>query len=900
MCVIRGVLWALQVKVTVATRKEGDVYMEQRVLEFDNLSMTEKQNIVANALSSDYASIYFVDFDKDMVVTYRLNEPVREQLGDFFETRPKYEDALRKYIKFNVAPEDAGEFFKVASIENLRKVFSTNRMFVHDYRVSRNDKTYFFRMKAVSLSGAGELHSAIIGFADISSQKWHELERYAYVDSITGGTNYNRFKELMREEKQQGFLVALDVSSFKTINSTCGIKKGDEAIKGVWEAIIACLDENDVAAHIYADRFIIFSPTEDREQLCYKFDKITELLEHMSTEHELPQIVPYFGVAMWKPKDHIEQTYGYADIAKKSIKNSRELNYAFYTKEDADRLYQEKCMVDCFHDAILNKEFEIWYQPKYCPESGALLGAEALVRWRHNGEIIPPGKFIPIFEKNGMIRKLDEYVFRTVCEQQKAWEEEGQSLIPISINLSRISLYFQDIVDQYKAIIDDIGLSTKFVPLEITESAAIDNKDIKDLTDRFYVAGFALHMDDFGTGYSSLSTLNQLHFNTLKLDKSLIDYVGNYGGDKLLEHTIALAKDLGLHVTAEGVETQSQVDFLKGLHCDSIQGYFYSKPLPQDEFSKMVHEEKKYHGETGSVNIDLAGQEACSFKGILEEIVSDVTEYAEKQGKNFICNPIIFNEDVYLRKSNFKLIMKNVIEVITDYVPVSDSVILVCSRNTSSEANYVSYKFVIIGVNAGWSGINQGAYAGQAEKLLQAEREIKEMGGSMVIDMQEHKDMQFVIRLPFKHAMETVHPFMKLGKIINQRLEPYAEGKRVLIAEDNELNRFLTEEMLLAAGFSVDTVSDGKKAVEAVLGEAPGYYDFILMDLLMPVMDGFEAARKIRKLDDDKRNSIPIIALSSNARQEDVEDARRSGMNTHVAKPLEIDTLVKVMQDLGI
>ena len=199
-----------------------------------------------------------------------------------------------------------------------------------------------------------------------------------------------------------------------------------------------------------------------------------------------------------------------------------------------------------------------------------------------------PAKFIPLFERDGLIRILDEYVFRDVCNKQMEWKRKGLGVIPVSINLSRASLYFESVVKQYHSIASEIGVDTELVPIEITESAAIDNENIKALADRFHSNGFPLMVDDFGAGYSSLATLNMKCFDTLKIDKSLIDYIGDFSGEKLLEHTIALAKDLGLYVTAEGVETEEQVDFLRKINCDSIQGYYYSKPLPEQEFKKLL------------------------------------------------------------------------------------------------------------------------------------------------------------------------------------------------------------------------------------------------------------------------------------------------------------------------
>ena len=239
--------------------------------------------------------------------------------------------------------------------------------------------------------------------------------------------------------------------------------------------------------------------------------------------------------------------------------------------------------------SLENNCFEVWYQPKYDPETERMVGAEGLIRWRdEKGNVIPPGKFIPLFERDGLIKVLDEYVFRKVCMQQLEWQKQGKEIIPVSINLSRASLYFDSVVSRYQQIADEIGVKTHLVPIEITESAAIDNDNIKGLADKFHDNGFPLLVDDFGSGYSSLATLNMKCFDTLKIDKSLIDYIGDFSGERLLEHTILLAKELGLCVTAEGVEREEQVDFLKQMKCDSIQGYYYSRPLPKEEFEKLL------------------------------------------------------------------------------------------------------------------------------------------------------------------------------------------------------------------------------------------------------------------------------------------------------------------------
>ena len=217
------------------------------------------------------------------------------------------------------------------------------------------------------------------------------------------------------------------------------------------------------------------------------------------------------------------------------------------------------------------------------------MGSEALVRWREqDGSLIPPGSFIPLFEQNGMIVRLDEYVFRQVCKQQAKWLREGRKILPASINLSRASLYYSDIVDRYRMILEEFRLEAKYIQIEVTESAIEGKTDIRVLLEEFRSIGVQSLMDDFGTGFSSLATLNMRCFDTLKLDKSLIDHIGDKNGETLLYYVINMGRQLGLHITAEGVENQMQLNYLQELQCDDIQGYLFAKPMPLDEFEKKL------------------------------------------------------------------------------------------------------------------------------------------------------------------------------------------------------------------------------------------------------------------------------------------------------------------------
>lgn len=555
----------------------------------ENLDEDLRKQEIIRALSNNFNSIYYVDIDKDKVITYRVNSAVRKMFGKMLDEEPSYEKMMEAYIKRAVIKEDQETMLYETSLENLEKQFKRKDTYQHDYRAYRDYKVMFYRAKFVNVSQDGGFHRMVVGFSDVSSEKERELERMAYVDSVTGGDNYTRFRKLLRDREANGFLISMDIHSFKIINSICGVSKGDGTLKGIWKVIEKSLEINDIAAHINADRFVIFSDGPDERKVRRKINTIREMLNVLSEEMNIPKLNPYFGITTWNPFKKVEEAYNEANFAKNKVKDRKDIDNQFYCESDTLQILKDKEMEDSFMYDLSSGRFNVWYQPKYDPNTNEIVGAEGLVRWcKRDGSVISPGVFIPLFERDGLIKILDEYVFRTVCEQQVMWKKEGKKIVPISINLSRASLYFESVVNQYNSIAREIGVSTKYVPIEITESAAIDNENIKTLTDEFHNNGFPLLVDDFGAGYSSLATLNMNCFDDLKIDKSLIDYIGDFSGEKLLEHTISLAKELGLRVTAEGVETEKQVDFLKKLSCDSIQGFFYSRPLPKEDFEVLL------------------------------------------------------------------------------------------------------------------------------------------------------------------------------------------------------------------------------------------------------------------------------------------------------------------------
>lgn len=393
---------------------------------------------------------------------------------------------------------------------------------------------------------------------------------------------FHHAKTLMRVKNDQKFhVVVADVKNFKWINGTYGEKTGDQVLaylgdaykKQVHSGMVARYGGDQFVAIVYGD-------------LNLAEEKVEAAIHRIAERAPISNLAVNYGIY-----ENVDKTLPLtlicdrAFLAMKSIQNDYEHSFAFYDEEMGRKHIRDRMMENEFDEAIRNEEFVVYLQPKYNVVTEEIAGAEALVRWKKkDGSMVSPGEFIPLYEKDGLIVRLDEYVFNKVCEIQKTLMRSGKKLIPISVNLSRASIHYENMILRYVHIVEENGIPFFAVPIELTETAALYNVQIKELTEKMVNAGFELHMDDFGSGYSSMTSLNQLPFDTLKLDKSLIDYIENSRGKEVIRHTIALAHSLGMQVLAEGVETASQVKILRELDCDEIQGFYYSRPVPWEEF----------------------------------------------------------------------------------------------------------------------------------------------------------------------------------------------------------------------------------------------------------------------------------------------------------------------------
>ena len=418
----------------------------------------------------------------------------------------------------------------------------------------------------------------------------HETER----DSLTGLFNKEFFFEYGKRLDNQNNMpmdaIVLDINRFHMVNELYGRAYGDLILKKIGNSIHdLVLRTGGLACRSGSNTFGIYIP--HLENLT---EELSEYIKKINEGIETQKISVRMGIYSddGTPMD-MEHRFDCARLTCRKLRNSYETCYDFYNAELHSKELHEERLINDMDKALAEKQFKVFYQPKYSikGEKPVITSAEALVRWFHpEFGMVSPGAFISIFENNGLIQKLDRYVWNEAAAQIRLWKDKYDKYIPVSVNVSRVDVFNPKLCEILTDIAKDNGLSTEKLLLEITESAYTDNSQqiidtIKNLRDN----GFKIEMDDFGCGYSSLNMLTSLPIDALKLDMKFIRNIcSNQKDYRLVEIMIEIARLLEVPVIAEGVETKEQLDLLKKAGCDIIQGYYFSKPLPADEFEKLL------------------------------------------------------------------------------------------------------------------------------------------------------------------------------------------------------------------------------------------------------------------------------------------------------------------------
>lgn len=478
-----------------------------------------------------------------------------------------------------------------------KAVFAVNR---HETRVLT-----YLTAAIVALLGCILITMLVVAIKNVVRQK--RMINLFFTDIVTDGHNWSWFlirgERMLRKRSNSRHRFAVISLGFVNYRNYCvchSVAEGEKLLCRINDLIEKNTKKNEICAHTTSSAFALLLKYSDRAELEGRIKKLIDDLSVMDKDHRFnfQAGVAFIGKTTdtdgrrihYKDID-LDTEYNNASAAKATLGTSDDSGIAFFDS----KLIEEQQWLDKVQEkqqyALDNEEFVVYYQPKYDPRSEKLLGAEALIRWNSpDFGFVSPGKFIPIFEKNGFITEIDHYMLRHVAADQKAWLDKGYDCVPVSVNVSRAHFIESDLAEQIRDIVDKAGTPHEYIEIELTESAFFDDKKaLLDTIGRLKSYGFAVSMDDFGSGYSSLNSLKDMPLDVLKLDAEFFRGDTTDGrGQIVVSEAIKLGKQLNMRIVAEGVEVREQVEFLAKEGCDMIQGYYFAKPMSGEDFVKKM------------------------------------------------------------------------------------------------------------------------------------------------------------------------------------------------------------------------------------------------------------------------------------------------------------------------
>ena len=492
-------------------------------------------------------------------------------------------------------------------VRRAHQLLRRKNSLTQEYRIVRPDgQVRWIEERARAIRSSDNRVLRFDGIAiDISERKAYEarIEYLADHDTLTDLANRNllgdRITQAMARARRNSTMLALlflDLDRFKAVNDSFGHELGDALLLEVSSRLKQVVREGDTVARQGGDEFILLLADIQRPQdvtaVAYKIFEVFSEPFHIE-EHEL-FVTTSIGATIYPDDaDDMQTLLRNADTAMYRAKEEHGNAFQFYSREMSIRALERAELESALRRALERKEFELFYQPKVEGSSGRIIGAEALIRWNHPEKgMVSPTRFIPMAEEIGLIVPIGNWVLQTACAQNKAWQDAGLPPISISVNLSARQFRHEGLVESVAHTLQCMGLDARHLELELTESIVMSNAELfvqklRELED----LGVRLSIDDFGTGYSSLSYLKRFPLHHLKIDQSFVRDIATDMDDAAITSTvISLGHSLNLKVIAEGVETEEQVAFLREHHCDEMQGYFFSKPLPADQFVDLLQQ----------------------------------------------------------------------------------------------------------------------------------------------------------------------------------------------------------------------------------------------------------------------------------------------------------------------
>ncbi|MEG2839374.1 MAG: EAL domain-containing protein [Lachnospiraceae bacterium] len=691
-----------------------------------------------------------------------------------------------------------------------------------------------------------------------------QLRYLADYDVLTGLYNKKKFfdvtRQLLDENPNECFaFLRFDVDRFQLINSFFGTDEGDKLL--IYIAKQMAEDAKKCAKSTYGrieSDIVALCVPYNRDQVEDMVRQSKKTLAQFNLNYD---IVPSIGIYIIRELSiSVEEMYNRATLAAKTCKGSYVDFYAYYDESMSATLTKEQEITNEMNGALEREQFEIYLQPKYNIHTNLPCGAEALVRWIHPKKgIISPDKFIPVFERNGFITKLDYYVWEQACKCLHRWVSQGLRPYPISVNVSRVNIYNPNLAETLLELVQRYQLEPKLLNLELTESAYTDNPmAMKKMMAQLQRHGFSIMMDDFGNGYSSLSLLKDIMVDVLKIDMrflSVSEFPGR--GENIIASVIRMAKWLNIPVIAEGAETVEQVDFLRSVGCDYVQGYYYARPMPVVEYEKLCISCSLGNNSENKNNNNYRYDELFSQNEEMQRLFHNnlqaaiICEFHDNQ-----IELVRVNEAYYALVGYDDLVAKSS-NILEDLEPLYRAPLLrtfyACIQTMEpKECEYMRYRT---------------------------------NGTPLWIQVK----LSYVTIVGGKHIVIGELTDITMRKEIDAELEKYkasilaeeSESHTILIVDDVAMNRAILKK-ILQNQFVCLEAENGKEAIEILLSNS-NQVDLILLDISMPVMDGKKFLKY--KQNTMELSGIPVIMITADDSPEQQISTFSLGANDYIIKP---------------
>ncbi|MEG2159033.1 MAG: EAL domain-containing protein, partial [Clostridia bacterium] len=569
-------------------------------------------------------------------------------------------------------------------------------------------------------------------------------------------------------------------------------------------------------------------------------------------------IVPSIGICIVEDSSiSVEEMYNRATLASKTCKGNYVDFYAYYNESMSVSLTIEQEITNEMNFALENEQFEIYLQPQYNIHTNLPCGAEALVRWNHPKKgLIMPDSFIPIFERNGFITKLDYYVWEQTCKCLCSRKSKGIKPYPISVNVSRVNLYNPNLPETLLSLVEKYGVDPALLHLELTESAYTDNPTaMKKTMEQLQSYGFIIMMDDFGSGYSSLSLLKDIAIDVLKIDMHFLSQADTPGrGENIIASIIRMAKWLNIPVIAEGAETAEQVDFLRSVGCDYVQGFYFARPMPIADYDKLC--------------VDL---------------FLDTRSMMDKEKYQY--------NDLFSFNQEMKQLFSDILQPVAIYEFIDDKVEIV----RVNEAYYALLGYDDMSANSSKfydlmdkgsrsSLLNAFRACNETQKTTECEYMRQRKGASPIWI---HSALRYVTMVGSKKILIGELTDITMRKELDEELRKYKNSlisinnnlNTILIVDDDEINRIVLKKILQGKFIFLEAVN-GKEALKTLKNKQ---IDLILLDISMPIMDGKEFLQYKKTL--PEFDGIPVIMITADDSPAQQISTFSLGANDYIVKP---------------